>query len=542
MKNIEFMHTVIVSTASLALACCLLACGPAATNRQAENQDAQAKREKHRPQFHFTPPGMWMNDPNGMFFLDGEYHLFYQHYPDSTVWGPMHWGHAVSRDLVHWQHLPIALYPDSLGYIFSGSAVVDRQNTSGFGRNGQAPVVAVFTYHDMDAEKAGRTDYQYQGIAYSNDKGRSWTKYPGNPVLPNPGGIRDFRDPKVIWHEPSGQWIMVLAVQDHVEFWGSKDFKTWSALGQFGRENGAHGGVWECPDLFPLKAADSGETKWVLLVSINPGAPNGGSGTQYFIGDFDGKTFTPDETPTGEAALWLDHGRDNYAGVTWSDVPESDGRRLFIGWMSNWDYATVVPTGSWRSAMTLPRTLELKKVGGVYRLFSWPVRELQTLRNKTVALAATDIRDSLPLRLPAGFSPAQLELALEFEPLDAAADFGIELSNDKGQRYRIGYNGSARAYYSDRTSSGATGFSPKFAIRPHSAPRLSDDKLVRMHVFFDVASAELFADEGVTALTDIFFPGEDFKQVKIYVEKGTVRLLKGNAYGLRGAGVGDHTE
>jgi fructan beta-fructosidase len=299
-------------------------------NRSSENSSGMAVYETYRPQYHFTPQTGWMNDPNGMVYYEGEYHLFYQHYPDSTVWGPMHWGHAVSQDLIHWQHLPVALYPDKLGYIFSGSAVVDWNNTSGLGTAEAPPMVAIYTYHDPGGERQGRIDFQTQGIAYSVDKGRTWTKYEKNPVLPNPG-IRDFRDPKVSWNEVSKQWVMTLAVKDHIEFYGSPDLKKWSKLSEFGNTIGAHGGVWECPDLFSLKDGE-GNSKWVLFVSINPGGPQGGSATQYFIGNFDGKNFMPQDT----LARWIDYGADNYAGVTWSDIPASDGRRLFIGWMSNW--------------------------------------------------------------------------------------------------------------------------------------------------------------------------------------------------------------
>lgn len=479
-----------------------------------------------------------MNDPNGMVFYDGEYHLFYQHYPDSNVWGPMHWGHAVSRDMVHWEHLPIALYPDSLGYIFSGSAVVDWNNTSGLGQAGRPPLVAIFTYHNMPAEKAGRNDFQCQGIAYSNDKGRGWTKYAGNPVIPNTSGIRDFRDPKVIWHEDSKHWIMVFAAHDHVKFWASKDLKKWEHLSDFGKSQGSHGGVWECPDLFPLKVEGSDETKWVLLLSINPGGPNGGSATQYFVGHFDGKNFTLDPafepSVTGEKAVWLDYGRDNYAGVSWSDIPKADGRRLFMGWMSNWDYAQIVPTTAWRSAMTLPRALTLEKTVEGYRLFSQPVRELAALRVKTLTLEPGEIQRHLDLTQKTGLSPAQMELTLEFEPQPGSvADFGVELSNSKGERYRVGYDAAKNQFHSDRTRAGQHAFSEKFAAAVHMAPRLSTDKTVRFHLFFDVASAELFADSGATVLTDIFFPGAVFDAAKIYVEKGGVKLSNGEVHILK---------
>jgi len=493
--------------------------------------------EPNRPPFHFSPKEKWMNDPNGMFYYEGEYHLFYQYYPDSTVWGPMHWGHTVSKDLTHWEHLPIALYPDSLGLIFSGSTVVDWKNTSGFGQNGQPPIIAIFTHHNMAGEKARRNDFQYQSIAYSNDKGRTWTKYEGNPVVPNTENIRDFRDPKVIWDEASEQWIMVFAAFDHVKLWGSEDLKNWQFLSDWGKDYGVHDGVWECPDLFPITVEGTGEKKWVLLQSLNPGGPNGGSGTQYFVGNFDGKKFTldPDFEPFVKKgnAVWLDFGRDNYAGVTWSDVPKEDGRRLFIGWMSNWDYATIVPTEAWRSAMTLPRSLVLKKTDQGYRIFSEPVQELETLRAGAKKINATEIVGTLDLTQQPGFSSSQLELVLDFQlPENATTDFGVELSNEKGERYRIGYDAATNLFYSDRTQSGDLAFSEKFASKVHTAPRLSKDKTVRFHLFFDVASAEFFADGGSTVITDIFFPSEYFSSVKIYTDNNTVKLLNGQVWTL----------
>ncbi len=274
---------------------------------------AQTYSDPYRPQIHFSPKEHWMNDPNGMVFYKGVYHLFFQYYPDSTVWGPMHWGHATSKDLVHWKQQPIALYPDSLGYIFSGSAVIDQQNTSGFGKNGHPPMVAIFTHHDPKGEKEGRNNFQNQSLAYSLDEGKTWTKYAGNPVLKNPG-IKDFRDPKVRWYEEGKKWIMTLATLDRIDFYSSKNLKTWTKESEFGKDLGAHGGVWECPDLFPMNY--KGKTVWILIVNINPGGPNGGSATQYFTGDFDGKTFIPYQTDT----RWLDYGPDEYAGITWSNT------------------------------------------------------------------------------------------------------------------------------------------------------------------------------------------------------------------------------
>lgn len=497
--------------------------------------------EPHRPRFHFTPPAKWMNDPNGMVFFDGEYHLFYQYYPDSTVWGPMHWGHAVSTDLVAWEHLPIALYPDSLGLIFSGSAVVDWKNTSGFGTGSAPPLVAMFTYHDMAREKAGAATWQTQGIAYSNDKGRTWTKYTGNPVIPNPG-LRDFRDTKVIWHEPSQRWIMVLAAGDRLKLYASYNLREWQPVSEFGAALGAHGGVWECPDLFPLKMEGSADTKWVLLVSINPGGPNGGSATQYFVGDFDGSTFTLDLAFASSVGVvgkepsrgvWLDHGRDNYAGVTWSDVPATDGRRLFIGWMSNWDYATVVPTASWRSAMTVPRTLTLHRTPVGPRLFSTPVQELRLLRTGTNTVRSQQLNGSLALRLPAGASAASAEVDLEFQITpDNASNVALEVISTAGDTLRVGYDGATKEFYSDRAAT-PHAFSPKFVTGLHRAPRLSADSIVRMHVYLDRASVELFADGGATALTDIVFPKEDFSAMRLVVRGAPVKLQYANVSGLR---------
>ena len=494
--------------------------------------------EKHRLQFHFSPPEQWMNDPNGMVYYEGEYHLFYQHYPDSNVWGPMHWAHAVSEDLVHWENLPIALFPDSLGMIFSGSAVVDWNNTSGFGKDGEPPLIAIFTHHNDAGAKAERNDFQYQSIAYSNDKGRTWTKYDGNPVVPNPG-IRDFRDPKVIWHEDSQQWIMVFAAFDHVKFYGSPNLNDWTHLSDFGKEWGSHGGVWECPDLFPLQVEETGETHYVLLLSINPGGPNGGSATQYFVGQFDGKSFTLNEDfaqdiGEKESAIWLDHGRDNYAGVTWSDVPAEDGRRLFIGWMSNWDYAQVVPTTVWRSAMTVPRDLNLHQTEAGLRVFSTPVKELAKLRGNQHQLDDNELAEALDLTTTLGFAPAKMEVRLEIDlPENGKVDFGLEWSNSKNENYRIGFNQETNQFYSDRTKAGNADFSEKFAADIHTAPRISSGTSIEMTLFIDVASVELFADQGATVLTDIFFPSEDFNQLKLYANNGSIKIKKADFFELK---------
>lgn len=504
---------------------------------EAAAADKPLPTEPHRPAYHFTPETNWMNDPNGMVFYEGEYHLFFQYYPDSTVWGPMHWGHAVSKDLVHWEELPIALYPDSLGYVFSGSAVVDWKNTSGFGKNGQPPLVAIFTYHDMAAEKAGRTDYQSQAIAYSNDRGRTWTKYSGNPVLPNPG-IKDIRDPKVIWDADRNRWVMVLAVGDHVSFYQSPDLKQWTFLSDFGKDKGAHGGVWECPDLFPMTIAGTNDVRWVLLVSLNPGGPNGGSATQYFVGFFDGEKFALDYDFTrrldaGEA-VWIDWGRDNYAGVTWSDVPPQDGRRLFIGWMSNWDYATVTPTQRWRSAMTVPRELVLQRTLQGLRLFTSPAKELEKMRRQQYEWKDVRVEGELNMGEKLTFSPTVAEIVLEGEwPVDGAMDFGFEWSNAKGQKYRLGYDPVRRIAYSDRTRSGKVDFDPDFAAGRHTAMGAMKGNAIQWRIYIDRASCELFANEGASCMTNVFFPEEDFSQLRFYAQGGAINIKRMTVYELR---------
>ena len=523
MKTDTRNFTLAVLTAAI-----MISCG---TGKNNDNSDAKTQpvlyHEKYRPQFHFSPESGWMNDPNGLVFLDGEYHLFYQHYPDSTVWGPMHWGHAVSSDLVHWTHLPIALYPDSLGYIFSGSAVVDAGNTTGFGNIDNPALVAVFTYHDPITEKAGSDLFQSQGIAYSTDKGRNWIKYPGNPVLQNPGK-RDFRDPKVFRHKETNKWIMILAVSDRVHIYSSPDLKTWSFESDFGEKTGAHGGVWECPDLFPLKVEGSESKRWVMLVSINPGGPNGGSATQYFTGNFDGHKFTPDD----EAEKWVDWGTDNYAGVTWLGGPENDGRKIFIGWMSNWNYATVVPTDIWRSAMTIPRELSLMNENGKYTLVSNPVSELQILRNNSKTIIRGKIEYSGEKEIATdSIKLAQSEVILEFDLTGSNADtLGIILENSEGERFIAGYSLPGENIFIDRTRSGNSSFSNSFAAIA-MAPYKADDKL-RMHLFIDASSAELFVNDGSLVMTSLFFPTRDFSKLKLFSKGGASLMEKAELHEL----------
>jgi len=479
-------------------------------------------QEKYRPQYHFSPESGWMNDPNGLVYYDGEYHLFYQYYPDSTVWGPMHWGHAVSNDILHWKHLPVALYPDSLGYIFSGSAVTDRENTSGLGDGIFPPLIAIFTSHNGKLEQDRSEKFQSQGLAWSNDKGRTFKKYQGNPVLPNPG-IRDFRDPKISWHEPSGRWIMILAVHDRVHIYSSPDLKNWSFESEFGENAGAHGGVWECPDLFPLKVSGTSLSKWVMLVSINPGGPNGGSATQYFTGEFDGHKFTPDDT----SAKWMDMGTDNYAGVTWSGIPDSDDRRILLGWMSNWNYATVVPSSAWRSAMTIPRELTLYSKDKEYFLASSPIKEIINLRTDSFPVGQK--RNSMTFKNKHGLSQSEIDLDFITSGSDTLA---IAIENDLSEKLVIGYSSVSKEVFIDRSHAGDSSFSRMFTgvvKAPYEAA-----ESIRMHLFIDATSVELYVDDGRLVMTSIFFPSENFSKMKIYPGGKENILQKGVVYNLKG--------
>ena len=497
-RNLLFLFAVLI----------ISACG---TLKQATHS---LYNDTHRPQFHFSPKAHWMNDPNGMVYLNGTYHLFFQYYPDSTIWGPMHWGHATSKDLVHWNEQAIALYPDSLGWIFSGSAVYDKENTSGLGKNGKMPLVALFTHHNSKSEKEGRKDYQYQSIAYSLDEGQTWTKYEGNPVLKNPG-IVDFRDPKVRWNEDVNKWIMTLATKDRITFYSSADLKNWNKESEFGEKVGAHGGVWECPDLFPMSL--NGKTMWVLLVSINPGGPNKGSATQYFVGDFDGKTFKPYSTET----KWVDWGTDNYAGVTWSNTGD---RRIFLGWMSNWQYANVVPTEKWRSAMTIPRELSLKAINNSVFLASEPVKELEKIVTKTHTLNNVLVNGSLDLSDKIQAFKGQYQLKFSSDQL---TNYSIVLSNDGGEELLIGFDKKTNQYYIDRSKAGKINFESGFGAK-HTAPRISVNAGTDVTLLVDVASVELFADSGLTVMTDIVFPNKTLNKVSIKSLDGLI--LKSLSY------------
>lgn len=496
-----------------------------------------------RPQYHFSAPANWINDPNGLVYYDGEYHLFYQYHPggyavgelyaDPLRWGPMHWGHAVSTDLVHWQHLPVALTPDSApgaapvrGMAFSGSAVVDWNDTAGLRRGSEPALVAIYTLADSEGGEPQR-----QAIAWSEDRGRSWTKFAGNPVLPNPG-IPDFRDPKVFWHAPSGRWVMVLAAGPCMQIHTSPDLRQWTHASDFTVDQGIDGAPWECPDLFELPVENApGERRWVMLVSmVGHGILGGGWNTQYFVGDFDGERFVP-EAPQGPL-LWLDHGRDHYAGVTWNEHPGNDHERVLIGWMSNWGYEQAVPATTFRNAMTLPRVLRLRRCADGIRLFSRPLPALAGLRAPAPLLHAADTRVAPGCTLLDGLREDCVEIVAEFA-LDAATratGFGLRLRQGAGTELVVGYDVATAEVFVDRSRAGYA--FPGDDGRRHPAPLAAEDGRIRLHVFLDRASVEVFANDGAVTLTDSFFTAPEALGMALYADGGEVQLLSLDVYAL----------
>lgn len=647
---------------------------------QAQDNGGPLYGEPWRPQFHFSPPLNWMNDPNGLIYYEGEYHLFYQTNPVDNRWGNIGWGHAVSRDLVRWRHLLVAIPEEDGVMAWSGSAVIDWANTSGFGENGQPPMVAIYTGYEE------ATGNQTQNLAYSTDRGRTWTKYEGNPVLDAPQD--DFRDPKVFWFEPTRRWVMAVMLphERQVSFYGSPDLKSWTHLSDFGPA-GATGGIWEVPDLFRLPVAGRpGETRWVLQVNIGGGTLYGGSGAQYFVGTFDGERFTAEGDPArfpvpggevvadfegdgyggweatgtafgagpargampeqdlvgnflgrglansfaggdaargtltsppfkitrdylnllvgggadpGETAVnllvggevvrsaageegewldwrswdvrafrgerarveiidrgtgdwghigvdhigqsdrparplkararWVDYGKDFYAAVSWANLERPDGKGVWLGWLSNWQYASSVPTYPWRSAQSVPRTLHLEPRGGELRLVQQPVGALRALRGEGVA-----VRDQ---RLQPGetFRPDiegdLLEVAATFE-LGDAAEVGFAVRVGQGERTRIGYDARAAELFVDRRRSGRSDFSDDFA-GVHRGPLSAPGGRVTIHALVDTSSVEVFGGGGRTVITDLIFPDRASRGVEVYAAGGAARLVSLQVWPLR---------
>ncbi len=480
-----------------------------------------ALNETYRPQYHFTPPEKWLNDPNGMVYYDGEYHLFFQYNPYDTIWGPMHWGHAVSTNLVNWQHLPIALTPDELGAIYSGSAVIDWKNTAGFGKE---TMIALYTYHNDNAQ-------QSQAIAYSHDRGRTWTKYKGNPVIPTPPNVQNFRDPKVMWYEESnggGHWVMALAAGGAILFFTSPNLKDWEPSGSFGFGFGSTSGFWETPDLFELQVDGGPETRWVLAVGSGNNAPAGGGGLQYFVGDFNGHVFTS-ENPK-DFVLWGDYGADFYAGQSWNETP--DGRRIWLGWMSNWQYAQTLPTSTWRGSMTIPRDLRLTRTDEGVRLVQTAVSELTQLRDIQYTWEnLTLTNETRPLSMAKGET---LEIIAEIDVPTEAYNLGIRVRVGKEEATTIGYLSKSDTLFVDRTHAGRADFNEQFAAI-HTAPLTLPNGVLKLHIFVDRSSVEVFANDGIVTFSERIFPGNQSVGIELFAEETAVTFRRINIYELNAA-------
>ena len=441
-------------------------------------------REQYRPVYHHTPAYGWMNDPNGMFYKDGVWNLYFQHNPYGSQWENMTWGHSTSTDLVHWKFQGDPVQPDALGTVFSGSAVVDKENSSGFGKGA---VIALYT-------SAGES--QTQSMVYSTDNGKTFHKFEGNPVITS--NVPDFRDPHMFWNEDIKKWNMILAAGQHMEIYSSDNLKDWKYESSFGEMYGNHGGVWECPDLMKMKVRGTDKEKWMLICNINPGGPFGGSATQYFIGDFDGHKFTCESKP--EVTKWMDYGKDHYATVTFDNAPE--GRRVAIAWMSNWQYANQVPTLQYRSGNSIPRDLGLFEYKGETYCSVVPSPEMTAARSKKAAKSLSE----------------SCEMVVNLK-----GNATITLSNDKGEKVVMRYDAKAETFSMDRTKSGKMDFSNDFAATT-KAPTYG--KISQLRIFIDRSSIEAFDAEGKMAMTNLVFPTEPYNKVTVKGGKYQVYNIK----------------
>ena len=475
-----------------------------------------SNKEKHRPLYHHTPAYGWMNDPNGMFYKDGVWHLCFQHNPYGSVWGNLSWGHSTSTDLVHWKYEGDPVMPDAWGLIFSGSAVVDKDNTAGFGRDA---IVAFYT----SAKPTPWGDNQMQCMAYSTDGGKTFTKYENNPVLTSTE--RDFRDPKVFWYAPGKHWVMMLAVGQEMQIYSSANLKDWKYESSFGAKQGAHGGVWECPDLVELPVEGTKEKRWVLICNINPGGPFGGSATQYFVGTFDGKKFTNQyRTKT----KWMDYGKDHYATVTFSNAP--GGRCVAMGWMSNWQYAAIVPTKQYRSANTIARDLSLYRQGGDLLLRCAPSKEIEAARQAKNSLKKFDVKDAYSIENLLDGNEGAYEIELEIKN-NGAEKMVFTLQNAKGESVLMYYDVATRQFVMDRSDSGETSFSRDFpAMTVAPAPDVND---VKLRLFVDRSSIEAFGDGGKFVMTNLVFPSEPYNSMKFESVRGSFTVKEMNVYKLK---------
>ena len=507
----------------------------------------------YRPSYHFTPLYGWMNDPNGMVYKDGEYHLYFQYNPYGSKWGNMHWGHAVSKDLVHWEHLDPAIARDPVGHIFSGSSVIDKKNTAGFGKDA---IIAIYTNNSVNHDEV-------QCIAYSNDNGRTFTKYEGNPVLTPFDGLKDFRDPKVFWYEKGKCWYMIVSADKEMRLYKSKNLKKWNYVSAFGKGIGQQPCQYECPDFFQLPVnGDKKKMKWVMTMNINPGCWFGGSATEYFVGDFDGKKFT---CPDAHDVKWLDWGKDHYATVTFSNTGD---RVLGITWMSNWQYANLTPFKQNRGANGLPRELKLYEKNGKYYISEDVAPEVYALRKDTKNVADASVSDEKMLAGVAANMEGAFEIEADVTP-DANGIAGIEISNNKRERTMIYFDMKQGKVVMDRTESGLSDFGKQsvphdielawdkqlaaegkqparitnsinykndFALATWAPLSLCEDgkKTYHVDIFVDKSSVELFVDGGRIAMTNLVFPVAPYENVKLYTQGGKAEFknLKVHKLGL----------
>lgn len=475
-----------------------------------------SNRETYRPVYHHTPVYGWMNDPNGMFYKDGVYHLYFQYNPYGSMWANMTWGHSTSTDLTHWTYEGTAIVPDAWGAIFSGSCVVDKDNTAGFGKGA---VVAFYT----SAKSTPWGDIQSQSMAYSLDNGKTFIKYEHNPILTSTE--RDFRDPKVFWYAPGKHWVMMLAVGQEMQIYSSGNLKEWKKESSFGAMQGAHGGVWECPDLVEVAVEGSKEKKWVLICNLNPGGPFGGSAAQYFVGSFDGKKFV-NESPT--QTKWLDWGKDNYATVTWSNAPA--GRCIALGWMSNWQYANSVPTTQYRSANTLARDLTLYRVGGELYLKSKPSPEIKKARAEEKKIPTFEVKGNYEVAslLADNKGAYEIEMAIENK---GTSKIDFSLMNEKGEKVAMYYDVVRKHFVMDRSASGIVGFSRDFPAVTVAPVRNTDQ--IHLRLFIDRSSVEAFGEEGEYVMTNLVFPAEPYNRMVFSSDKGSYIVKSMNVYRLQ---------
>lgn len=475
-----------------------------------------SNRETYRPVYHHTPMYGWMNDPNGMFYKDGVYHLYFQYNPYGSMWANMTWGHSTSTDLTHWTYEGTAIVPDAWGAIFSGSCVVDKDNTAGFGKGA---VVAFYT----SAKSTPWGDVQSQSMAYSLDNGKTFIKYEHNPILTSTE--RDFRDPKVFWYAPGKHWVMMLAVGQEMQIYSSDNLKEWKKESSFGAMQGAHGGVWECPDLVEVAVEGSKEKKWVLICNLNPGGPFGGSAAQYFVGSFDGKKFV-NESPT--QTKWLDWGKDNYATVTWSNAPA--GRCIALGWMSNWQYANNVPTTQYRSANTIARDLTLYRVGGELYLKSKPSPEIKKARAEEKKIPTFEVKGNYEVASLLADNKGAYEIEMTIEN-KGTSKIDFSLMNEKGEKVAMYYDVVRKQFVMDRSASGIVGFSRDFPAVTVAPVRNTDQ--IHLRLFIDRSSVEAFGEDGEYVMTNLVFPAEPYNRMVFSSDKGSYIVKSMNVYRLQ---------